>query len=335
MEKPNIIKLFFIYLKSNLKILFAVLSIFFILLFMFYLYSLPLMPVIYSLFISIIPLSVVTALDFAKYRKKVEGIYFLLKNMESYANDFSAGDNYNDKLITEAINALGKKLAVLRDNELRMKDEFSDYYTMWVHQIKTPIAAANLLLRQDSDNKSALKQELFKIEKYADMALGFIRIESMTSDFNFARYLVHDIVKEAIKKHSTVFIYKRLGANLKDFDNQVVTDRKWLLFAIEQILSNSLKYTSSGFIDFYMDKNDILYIKDSGIGINPEDLPRIFDRGFTGHNGRIDKKSSGLGLYLCKKTLDKLGHKIRVFSNAETGTLVKIYLGRTENIAYD
>jgi signal transduction histidine kinase len=190
------------------------------------------------------------------------------------------------------------------------------------------------LLLQNSEDQctsSALSQELFKIEQYVEMVLHYLRLESMSSDFLIRQYELRDIVSQAVKKHAVLFINKKLSFNLEEFSCKVVTDEKWLMFVIEQIISNALKYTPSGSISIYTQRVPdklILVIEDTGIGIRPEDLPRIFERGFTGYNGRLDKKSTGIGLYLCKQILDKLSHTIEVSSGVGKGT--RISIGFTE-----
>jgi signal transduction histidine kinase len=205
--------------------------------------------------------------------------------------------------------------------------EMIDYYTLWVHQIKTPISAMRLLTQtEESMQNSELSTELFKIERYVEMVLGYLRIESISSDLVLSQYYLSNVVKQAIRKYATIFIGKKITLDFKEMDCLVLTDEKWLVFVIEQILSNALKYTKSGTISIYMEAEKTLVIKDSGIGIASEDLPRVFEKGFTGFNGRMDKKSTGIGLYLCKKILNKLSHKVTITSQIGLGTMVKIDL---------
>jgi len=214
---------------------------------------------------------------------------------------------------------------------LQKEKELSDFYTMWVHQTKTPIAALRLLLQTSPDKISDMKGELFKIERYVDMVLGYLRMDNINQDLMLKHYSLDDLVKQAIKKYSPLFIQSKLSLNLEPLSYSVLTDEKWLVFVIEQLLSNAIKYTPNGSIHFYTEceqNNDVLktslIIEDTGIGIYPEDLPRIFERSFTGYNGRMDKKSSGLGLYLCKTILHKLGHEIVIHSELHKGTRVTI-----------
>ena len=210
-----------------------------------------------------------------------------------------------------------------------------DFFAMWAHQIKTPIAALKLLLQSDKQDVTACKGEVFKIEHYVEMALGFLRFEEMGNDLELLSYELEPIVKQSIKKFAPMFISKHLSVNLKDLNVKILTDEKWLSFVIEQLLSNAVKYTSSGGITIRTcTENEQLCIitEDTGIGIRSEDLPRLFEKGFTGYNGRMDKKASGLGLYLCKSICDKLGHKISIESQENKDTKVTIRV-TAENVS--
>ena len=200
-----------------------------------------------------------------------------------------------------------------------------DYYTLWVHQIKTPIAASRLLVAEVSDReaKQQLEQEIFKIDSYTNLVLQYLRLESFHDDLVFEKVQVEDLVKEVVRKYALFFIQKGLTLNLHDLDKIIVTDKKWLLIVIEQILSNSLKYTKEGGLEIYMEGQE-LCIKDTGIGIKNSDVLRVFERGFSGYNGRLTQQSSGLGLYLSKKISEELGHQIRIESEVGKGTTVRI-----------
>jgi len=210
------------------------------------------------------------------------------------------------------------------DAENRYND-LVDYYTLWVHQIKTPIAASKLLVSEVTDRqlKQQLEQEIFKIDSYTNLVLQYLRLESFHDDLVLKKENIEDLVKEVIRKYAIFFIQKSLSINMHDLDRGIVTDKKWLLVVIEQILSNSLKYTNEGGIEIYMDGQD-LCIKDTGIGIKNSDVLRVFERGFSGYNGRMTEQSSGLGLYLSKKISEELGHQIRIESEVGKGTIVRI-----------
>ena len=227
---------------------------------------------------------------------------------------------------------LFEKLALLemdkknRAIEEREKlNDLMDYYTLWAHQIKTPIAASSLLVGEIEDKKvkNQLEQELFKIESYVNIVLQYLHLESFHEDLVLKKENVDDFVNEIVKKYAIFFIQKGLSLNLHDLDRTIITDKKWFVVILEQVLSNSLKYTSQGGIEIYF-QEDTLYIKDSGLGIQDADLLRVFERGFSGYNGRLTQQSSGLGLYLSKKIADELGHQISIASQVGQGTTVMI-----------
>lgn len=217
-----------------------------------------------------------------------------------------------------------------REHEAR-NESLADYYSMWVHQIKSPIAAMRLILQSTSEkDRRPLSSELFRVEQYVDMALQYIRLESMSTDLHFRCCSIVPLLRQSIRKFAPIFIEKRLPIEIEDMELEAVTDEKWIVVAFDQILSNALKYTSTGRITVRRDPDveSGLIITDTGIGIRSEDLPRVFERGFTGYNGRVDKRATGLGLYLTRKILDRLGHRIRISSDGSTGT--SVYLDFTQ-----
>lgn len=222
-----------------------------------------------------------------------------------------------------ALLEMDKKNRAIEERE--KLNDLMDYYTLWAHQIKTPIAAGSLLVGEIEDKKvkNQLEQELFKIESYVNIVLQYLRLESFHEDLVLKKENVEDLVKEIVKKYAIFFIQKGLSLNLHDLDRTIITDRKWFVVILEQVLSNSLKYTSQGGIEIYF-QEDTLYIKDSGLGIQDADLLRVFERGFSGYNGRLTQQSSGLGLYLSKKIADELGHQISIASQVGQGTTVMI-----------
>ena len=231
----------------------------------------------------------------------------------------------------QMVNQLSSSIAELTSRNDYNRSEMNDYYTMWVHQIKTPIAAMRLLLQsssEDFDGKAEMKMELFKIEQYVEMVLQYIRLGSEQSDYVFRKQQLDPIIRENIRKYSTTFIKKKIALEYEPVDVSVLSDEKWLSFVIEQVLSNALKYTNAGKISIYMEKGSdlVLVIEDTGIGIQAEDIPRVTDRGYTGYNGRTDKKSTGIGLYLCNSIMKKLGNSMSIESEVGKGTKVKLNL---------
>lgn len=292
------------------------------------LYRLNIYAVLYAALLSsllIIPFAAVRIIKSVNAQKQLLKI---LKNGEIMieSNSFPETRDPEKQYYTEIIKRLSaEKQTLISDLAIKLRDT-DDYYTLWAHQIKTPIAAMHLLLQSDSGTLSReCEAELFKIEQYTEMALGYIRLESGTNDFVITACDTDRIIKSVLKKFSKQFILKKLTLDYKETGLTAVTDEKQLSFIIEQIISNSLKYTKKGTISVYSKGNSI-FISDTGIGISREDLPRIFEKGYTGYNGRTDRKSTGLGLYLCRRTADKLGHTLRVSSEVGKGTLAEIDL---------
>ena len=210
--------------------------------------------------------------------------------------------------------------------ELAQKDT-EDYYATWVHQIKAPIAVMRVLLQQaDTRENQELKSELFRIEQYVEMVLYYVRLGEGGSDLVIQEHDLDDIIRKAVRKYAGQFVRKRIRLVYQGTDIRVMTDEKWLSFIIEQILSNAVKYTSRGEVTITVDEKKRLSIADTGIGIAAEDLPRIFEKGYTGYNGRVERKSTGIGLYLCKMAADKLGHKLSAESEPGKGSRFTIDL---------
>lgn len=269
---------------------------------------------------------------FYRFIQKCRRMHLLHRNLEQI------GELLTDNTHLSAIEQLHQEMELRLYEEYRClqsrtelkRSEMNDYYLMWAHQIKTPIAAMKLLLNEREDG-FLLSGELFKIEQYVEMVLHYLRLESISSDMLLKEYCLADMVKQTVKKFSILFINRELSLQLGDLEGiKVVTDEKWFCFVLEQLLSNSIKYTKKGRIAIYMEEKHpkTLVLEDTGIGIRSEDLPRIFERGFTGYNGRMDKKSTGIGLYLCKKVVNQLAHGIQVVSEEGKGTKVILDLNR-------
>ena len=230
-----------------------------------------------------------------------------------------------EALLFSKIETLKNDKKELKLQEQIKQNDLLDYYTLWVHQIKTPIAASKLLVQdlQEQTLKNQLEQELFKIDSYTNLVLQYLRLESFHDDLVVKKENIEDLVKDVVKKYAIFFIQQGLSLNLHDLNHTVITDKKWFLVILEQVLSNSLKYTKQGSIEIFF-QEDTLYMKDTGLGIQNSDLLRVFERGFSGYNGRLTHQSSGLGLYLSKKIADKLGHELHLHSVVGEGTTVMI-----------
>lgn len=220
-----------------------------------------------------------------------------------------------------------EKLRRERERQAESRKDMEDYYAMWVHQIKAPIAVMNVLLQQeDTAANRELRGELFRVEQYADMALSYARLGSGASDLVIQEYGLDGIIRRAVRKYAGQFIRKKIRLVYEGTDVSVLTDEKWLSFILEQLLSNAVKYTAEGSVTIRVDSRKRLTVTDTGIGIAPEDLPRIFEKGYTGYNGRLDKKSTGIGLYLCRTAAERLGHKLTAESEPGRGSSFTIEL---------
>ena len=320
------------YLKKNIKV--YILFIVFILIFfiMFYLYNLPLEALIYTGSFCFLAALIASFSDFVNYKESYKKLNFLeqniLNDLEALPKSLDIRIDYYHKIIEK----LYEELEKLTQENRQKNTDMVDYYSMWVHQIKTPIAAMNFLLDNEEIDRKILQQELFKIERYVEMVLTYIRLDSISSDYVITKINLDEVVKDSVKKYATIFINKKIKLNYVSHETMVISDKKWLSFAFEQILGNSVKYSSAGGEITIETCENKLVIEDNGMGIKEEDLPRIFEKGFTGFNGRYEKKSSGLGLYLCKKTLDKLGHHIEISSTVGKGTRVEITFPKEDTL---
>ena len=310
------------YIKKNLKIYLLLIVFIFIFVLIFYLYNLPFEALFYSGLLCFVAALIVSIIDFNNYRKSYIDLKYLESNILNSMEDLPKSLDIRVEYYQKIIERLHNEVEKLKIEDNKKMEDLADYYSMWIHQIKTPIAAINFLLDNEEIDVKAFRQELFKIERYVEMVLTYIRLGSETSDYVITSINLDEVVRENIKKYATLFINKKIKLNYVSHETYVISDKKWLGFAFEQLLSNAIKYTKSGGEISINISESKLIIEDNGIGIYEEDLPRIFEQSFTGLNGRYEKKSSGLGLYLCKKTLDKLQHKIEITSEVNKGTKV-------------
>lgn len=301
---------------------------------------------VYAAVLDAVLLLITVLVGFFRYSSKVKALSNALKRPvgEQAQLPEATGDVeilYHRLLENQSIaRSESESSAAIRQSQMR------DYYSMWVHQIKTPISAMKLLLEAEreelgqlicddeqsqyllSDNMDSFEDELFRIEEYVSMALQYQRVSSTENDFVLEKVSVDGVIRDTIKKYAKIMIRRHIGINYSGTGQEVYTDGKWLAFMLEQILSNAIKYTPQGFVTIETaEEKDRFFItiKDTGIGIKAEDLPRVFEKGYTGYNGHADKKATGIGLYLCRQMADKLGHTIRMESEIGKGT--KVWIG--------
>ena len=285
----------------------------------FVLYGITKEPFVYSTVLASVVLAAAIVIGCLREKKRSEERLRSLSGIETDPFDLPEAKNTAERDYQEMIVRLGLKIRKMSDDFAARSEDAVDYYTTWVHQIKTPIAVMKLKLSDDTPENRALRPELNRIEQYVEMVLQYIRLGSDSNDLVIEEYPLDDIVREAIRKYALQFIEKKLSAEYEPTGKTVVTDRKWLSCILDQLISNAVKYTVSGKISISVTGNT-LTVADTGIGIMPEDLPRIFEKGYTGQNGRIGRKSSGLGLYLAKKAAGLLNVTVLAESTPGNGS---------------
>lgn len=293
----------------------------------FALYGLPLGAVWYPAALCAVVGAAALWLDFRAVSRRHEGLRRIRSMAEALSAELPEPRGVEDADYQEIIRLLCQEQAALRTDMSRRYEDMVDYYTTWAHQIKTPIAAMRLTLQaEDSPLARRLTADLLRIEQYVEMVLVFLRLDADSTDYVIRQHQLDDIIRPAVRRFAGEFIQRRLRLDYQPVGTLVVTDEKWLGFVIEQVLSNALKYTPAGSISITMEEPGLLCIRDTGMGIAPEDLPRIFEKGFTGLHGRADRRSSGIGLYLCRRVCANLGHTISAQSSPGEGTAVYIDL---------
>lgn len=301
-------KLFLKYLRQHRLGLAAYFAFSAIFAFSFYLYALPLAAVLYPAALCLLLGVGVVIVDFLRMRKRHLQLAGLANAGAELLSSLPVPVSVESADYQNIIAALRSECASLRsDYDGRVRD-MNEYYTLWVHQIKTPIASMRLALRsEDSPLSRRLFSDLLRIEQYVEMVMVYLRLDADAGDYVFRECELDDIIKRSLRRFSSEFIDRRLSLSFEPSMLKIVTDEKWLGFVLDQLLSNALKYTQSG-----------------GIGIAPEDLPLVFQKGYTGCNGRTDMRASGIGLYLCGKVCKNLGIGISAESEVGSGTVLKL-----------
>lgn len=310
----------------------------------FFLYQLPIEPMVYVTVFWLITGICACLNGFYRYRKKVEQLELIAAAPDINLSQMDSPVGQDERFQQEIMQQLNQMRIDVENASQKSSEDMTDYYTMWAHQIKTPIFALRLLLQESTEENKEKLSELFKIEQYVEMVLGYLRTEDMSSDLKLSRCSLDRIIRDQIHKYAGIFVSKKLTLTYESISQDVLTDEKWLGFVIGQILSNALKYTRTGGIRIYLEKklsldtddvsisirnddcnkveNLTLIIEDTGIGIRAEDIPRIFEKGYTGVNGRDDNRATGIGLYLSNKIMGKLGHRHYITSTEGKGTKV-------------
>ena len=318
------------YVKENRKLVVALTVYTAVFALVFWLYRLPLGAVGYAALVCLFLLLVWFAVDYRRFAARLRLLRRLEQEITLSTEQLPEPDGALEAQYQALVRALDADRRAQMTRSQRSYQDLVEYYTVWAHQIKTPIAAMELTLRQeDSPQARRLLGELSRIEQYVEMALTYLRLESAESDYVFRDCALDPIIRQSVKRFSAEFIGRKIRLDYEPADYTLVTDEKWLGFVLEQLLSNALKYTRAGSVRIFL-QNGTLCIADTGIGIAPEDLPRIFEKGYTGLNGRTDRKATGLGLYLCRRVCENLGIGLRAESAPGTGTTVFLELSQRQ-----
>ena len=321
------------YLREHMRLLLLELLFAAVFGIVFWLYRLPLSAVLYPAVICALLGSIFLFNSMYKAYKK----HKLLTRLADLRGDVLKNElpipaAAEESVYQSVIQKLCMEMQSMKEQHTETSQEMIDYFTIWVHQIKTPIASMRLNLEaEDTRLSQRLKSDLLHIEHYVEMVLTYLKMGAESTDYVFAPVSLDKIIRENLRKLRGDFIIKKLKLDYEPVKETVISDEKWLSFVIEQLLSNALKYTGQGSIAICSEEPKTLCIRDTGIGIAPQDLPRIFERGYTGVNGRRDKHASGLGLFLCREICKRLGAEISVTSRIEEGTTVKIDLSLMQN----
>lgn len=285
----------------------------------FVLYDIFIEPFIYAASLSLVFLITYLLLSYFHEKKRSDERRYVLNAILSEWQNLPESSSLSEEDYSEMIGVLGRQLEKIQSENLTDRQDMIDYYTAWVHQIKTPIAVMRLKLSEDTPEHHALSVELTRIEQYAEMALQYIRIGSGTNDLVIREYKLDDLIKPSFRKLAPQFVEKKLKLIYEPSQETVITDEKWFSCIMDQLLSNAVKYTQQGEVTIRLD-NGLLKVSDTGMGIAPEDLPRIFEKGYTGINGRMNRHSSGLGLYLARKAADLLAISLKAESKVGEGS---------------
>ena len=271
------------------------------------------------------------ACDAARFHEKMRRLREARDNLSQAAHELPAPSTPAEEAYQAIIHELYYQLERQR---VRMDAEHADqlnYYTMWLHQIKTPISA--IRLKQSENADPVIEGELFKIEQYVDMALKYVKLADMSTDLVLREYPLEEIVRASVKKYALLFICKKLYAHIEPMQGATApTDSVWLGFVIEQLLSNAVKYTREGGVTIRWSEG-VLSVSDTGIGIRDEDIRRVFEKGFTGLNGRIERNASGIGLYMARRVAQKLSIEIDIRSSLGKGTCVSLRMPKLSDIS--
>ncbi len=293
--------------------------------------------IIIRIIIAIIPIILTAIAIMFEYNKKKRFYDKLHEDIEQLDEKYLISEIINSpnflegKILKETLQETGKSMLENVNKYKYVQEDYKEYIELWIHEIKLPIAASKMVIENNkSEVTKSIEEELDKIENYIEQALFYARSNAVEKDYTITKSNLDEIVNTVILKNRNILITSKINLDLHDLKEQVYTDSKWISFILNQIIQNSIKYLKeeNKKIEIYSEEkkeNVILYIKDNGIGIKKGEITRVFEKGFTGENGRIiGKKSTGIGLYLCQKLCNKLGLGLELNSEKDIGTEVKI-----------
>jgi hypothetical protein len=294
------------------------------------------------LYIAICPIILVSIDITIEYKKKKSFYSELEANLdEKYliSEIINTPNFIEGKILKKTIQEIGRSMLENVNSYKQLQEDYKEYIELWIHEIKIPIATSKLIIENNKNNiTKSIDEELDEIANYIEQALFYARSNTANKDYVVTKSNLKEIVNSAILKNKTALLSNKISIEIHDLEQEVFTDSKWSTFVVNQIIQNSIKYSKAKNkkIEIYaISKNDnvVLYIKDNGIGIKKGEITRVFEKGFTGENGRIiNKKSTGIGLYLCKKLCDKLGLGIKLNSEKDIGTEVRIIFPKSSYI---
>lgn len=289
------------------------------------------------LYIAICPIIIIGIDITIEYRKKKNFYNELKSNLDELDDKYLISEIINTpdflegKILKKSMQEAGKSMLENVNTYKRLQEDYKEYIELWIHEIKIPIATSKLIIENNKNEiTKSIDEELDEIENYTEQALFYARSNTVNKDYIITKSNLQEIVNGAILKNKGALLSSKTSIELHDLEREVYTDSKWAVFIINQIIQNAIKYSKikDRKIEIYAiskRENVVLYIKDNGIGIKKGEITRVFEKGFTGENGRtINKKSTGIGLYLCKKLCDKLGLGIELNSEKDIGTEVRI-----------
>lgn len=273
-----------------------------------------------------------------EYKKKKDYYNELIKNMEDLKEKYLISEiiktpNFIEgKILKDILQDTGKSMLENVNYYKNIQEDYKEYIELWIHEVKIPIATSKMIIENNKNEVTkSIDEELDKVENYTEQALFYARSNAVEKDYIINKTNLKEIVNGAILKNKTTLLNEKVSIELSNLkEEEVYTDSKWAVFIVNQIIQNAIKYSKKENKKIEIssqEKNDkvILYIKDNGIGIKKGEITRVFERGFTGENGRIiGQKSTGIGLYLCKKLCDRLGLGIELNSEKDKGTEVRI-----------